>query len=411
MCADQLNIALIIPNVDVFSGGVERTLKLVEHAGTARIRYTAFVPAGGSPNAEVVARLKELELAGRVEVRQLAPGRLSNGGSRFDAVAVPTEYWWGAWKRAKAAGLRAPCCVDVHQLPYIGTLDILKTINIDEPTLPDVGRMPFLQHKLYVDGLLDAAFQTVASVASVRWFSSVRDGMLMAVTPVVAKNLAALGYRGPTFVPACPNGIDRGAIEAQRLTDDPAEFDAVFAGRFHPQKGFLDVPQIVAHLRRFLGREPKVAVCGGSGLPRHVAQFRAAARRLGIERSLEILGRVPKAELYRTIRQAKVLLYPSYVDGFSITVLEALCLGVPVAAYDIDAMRMIWSHRKAVYSAPVGNPRALAVLVSTLVRGGEFEDARKAARIQSTALMDEYTWEKVVADERRFYEHAIVAAA
>jgi glycosyltransferase involved in cell wall biosynthesis len=408
MCPDALRVALIMPNVAAYSGGIERTLKLIEYSESANLRYTGFVPPEGLPNAEVEGQLDRFRERGLIETRVL--GAPDGGGGRFDAIAVPTEYWWGAWKRSRAGGLRGPCCVDVHQLPYIGTLDILKAIDIDNPSLPDVGKMPFLQRRVYGDGLLDATFQAVASVASVRWFSTVRDGMFMAVTPVVAKNLAALGYRGPTFVPQCPNGIDRAGIETQRSTREPVEFDAIYVGRFHPQKGFLDVPQIVAHLRSALGREPKVAVCGGSGLPRHMAQFQESARGLGVEENLEVLGRIPKADLYRTMRRAKVLLYPSYVDGFSLTVLESLCLAVPVAAYNIDAVRMIWSRREAVYSAPVGNARALGELMSRLDRSGELREARKAAERQSAALMDEYTWEGAVADERRFYENAIEVA-
>lgn len=409
MCADELHVAFVIPKVDAFSGGIERSLKLLEYSESANIRYTVFLPAEGVPNAEVGAQVAALERAGKIDTRPLTPRH--NKGGFYDVTAIPTEYWWGAWKRAKASGLRAPYCFDFHQLPYIGTLDILKAIHIDDPVPVDIGRVPFLQKKVYGDGLVDSAFQTAASVASVRWISRLGDGRIMAVTPVVAKNLAALGYRGPAFVPKCPNGIDRAFVENHAEVQAPLEFDGVFVGRFHPQKGFLDLPPIVARLKELTGREVMIAVCGGSALEKHLARFRDMARSLGIDKNLRIFGRIPKADLFRTVCRSKLLLYPSYVDGFSLTVLESLSLGVPVVAYDIDAMRMIWSRWKAVVRSPVGNPQALAEAAARVLEDAHLADARKSARTQSRQLLDEYTWQKVVADEREFYETTMSATA
>ena len=347
MCADELRVAFVIPKVDAFSGGIERSLKLLEYSDRADIRYTVFLPAEGVPNAEVEAQLVALEGAGRTEIRRLAV-RHGGVGDVFDVTVIPTEYWWGAWKRARAGGLRAPYCLDFMQLPYIGTLDILKVVRIDDPALRNLVMVPFIQAKVYSEGLLRSAYQTLASIVSVRSSSRVRGARVLALTSVVEKNLQAIGYRGHAFVPSCPAGIDRAMLTDPARTDEPLEYDAIYVGRFHPQKGFLDLPRVVAHLKNLLRREVRIAVCGGSDTPGHMARFQASVRALGFERNLKILGRIPKADLYRMIRRSKILLYPSYVDAFSITVLESLCLGVPVVAYNIDAMRMIWSLRKAV---------------------------------------------------------------
>lgn len=409
MCADELRVAFVIPKVDAFSGGIERSLKLLEYSDRADIRYTVFLPSEGVPNAEVEAQVAALERAGRIEIRRLSV-RQGDLGEVYDVTVIPTEYWWGAWKRARAGGLRAPYCLDFMQLPYIGTLDILKAVRIDEPSLRNLGIVPFLQAKVYSEGLVNSAYQTLASIVSVRWSSRIRDARVLALTAVVEKNLDAIGYRGQAFVPSCPAGIDRTMLADPARTDQPFEYDAIYVGRFHPQKGFLDLPLVVAHLKELLRREVKIAVCGGSDTPGHMARFQASVRALGIERNLTILGRIPKANLYQMIRRSKILLYPSYVDAFSITVLESLCLGVPVAAYNIDAMRMIWSLRKAVFCAPVGDPRALAELAATLVTDPGLGEAREAAQAQSGSLPDEYTWQKVVAEERRFYDSAISGA-
>src|SRR3990170_242596 len=53
MCADEIDVGMVVPNYDVFSGGVERTLKLLEYSDAGAIRYTAYLPRAGVPNREV----------------------------------------------------------------------------------------------------------------------------------------------------------------------------------------------------------------------------------------------------------------------------------------------------------------------------------------------------------------------
>src|SRR5437879_12682196 len=108
------------------------------------------------------------------------------------------------------------------------------------------------------------------------------------------------------------------------------------------------------------GRDVQIAVCGSPQFPRHLALFERRVRSLGVEKNLAMLRWLSREDLYATIRRSKLLLYPSYVDAFSITVLESRCLGVPVLAYAIAALRTVWAARKGGYLSPVGNPTASA---------------------------------------------------
>ena len=407
MCAEELDVALIVPNIDAYSGAVERTVKVVEHSRTVGLNYTAFLPAGGAPNAELARDLERLEREGRLVRRTLRPEDAADGKPSFDAVAIPTEYWWGAWKRAKAAGIRGPYCVDFHLLPYVGTLDLLKSAGVDDPRLPDLTRLPFLLRRTYMEGLVASTYQTVACVASVRSLARVRGGRVLAISRSVERNLRSLAYGAAVYVPDRPNGIEPGAVREALRTTEPIRYDGIYVARFHPQKGLYDLPLLVANLRRRLGREVTVAVCGGTADEAHWARVREVAASLGVERNLKLLGRVPKTHLYRAMRQSKALLYPSYVDGFPITVLESLCLGVPVVGYDTDALAMTWGQERAVFRAPVGDPEALARLYAELEGDAGLEAARAEAESRSPRLLETYTWEHVVQDQRAFFEGTV----
>jgi len=403
MCADTLRVAMIVPNVAAFSGGTERTMRLLEHGPSAGIEYTAFLPDGGAPNEAVARRLADLELSGRVSMAPLARGA-ANGSESYDAIAVPTEYWWGAWRRARDARLRGPPRIDVQLLPYLGSLDLLKCANVERPSLRHLLRVPLLQAERYAEGPLAAAVRTAACVATVRGMSRLRDRNVLAISSVLAGDLASIGYRGPVVVPECPNGIDRGPVQAALQEDLPIEYDAVYAARLHPQKGFLDLPAIVARWRR--AGDVRVALCGAPDHPRYEARFRALARAHGVEDAFVRLESLPRDELYRTIRRSRMLLYPSYVDSFSLSVLESLSLGVPIVAYDTAAIATIWSDRSGVFRAPVGDADALARLAAAIRADGRLDAAREATARQAATLLDTYTWEKAVRDERKFYEAA-----
>ena len=62
---------------------------------------------------------------------------------------------------------------------------------------------------------------------------------------------------------------------------------------------------------------------------------------LGIERSVDILGWLPRAQLYDWFERAAALLYPSLFEGFGLPVLEGLTAGVPTACSAIEPLLTI----------------------------------------------------------------------
>ena len=403
MGSETLRVALLFPRITVQSGGVEQTLKLIEHSSVANLRYTALLTRDNILSAEVNRRLEALVEADRLEIRELSSaGRRPSDG--YDAAVITSEFWMPALRKTRGAGIRAPLMIKFHQLPYVGTLDILKTVGIDEPTRLDLVRVPFLSSRILRDSLPFFLFQMGACLYSVRSLERLKEAKVMAVTTVTSKNLRSMGFRRDLYVPDVHIGMEADRIRRGRSARDTPKYDGVYVGRFHPHKGFLDLPAIVARMKKSMNRDVTVAVCGSPQFPRHLEVFRDRVRDFGVEDNLAMLGWRSQDELYATIRESKALLYPSYVDAFSITVLESLCLGVPVVAYDIDALRMIWAHRKGVFLSPVGDPESFARLYGSIASDSRLESAREQAETQATELLKEYTWERAVLYERDFYE-------
>ena len=157
-------------------------------------------------------------------------------------------------------------------------------------------------------------------------------------------------------------------------------------------------------MKRALGPKMTVAACGPTTSTKYLEKFHRRTAALDVNRNIALMGWLSKEDLYYMMRRSKVLLYPSYTDAFSITVLESLCLELPVAAYATDAMKMNWSGLNGVHLRTPGDSSGLGDIATRVVSSDWIDGDGKAMARQSNSLVDRHTWEAVVRDERAFYE-------
>ena len=107
----------------------------------------------------------------------------------------------------------------------------------------------------------------------------------------------------------------------------------VVLSTFDFRKGALDLPPMLQRLRR---RHPglQLRLLGTRGLFRSEAEVRRYFP-AQLQRSLEVIPSFEAAELPRWLADCDAGLFPSYLEGFGIAVLEQLAAGLPVFAYDV----------------------------------------------------------------------------
>src|SRR5439155_22962651 len=99
MCPDRLDVALFFPRLTVFSGGVERTLKVVEYSDRGNIHFTAFVSPAVIRDKEVRRRLEALGRSGRRALRTIGSNHTSP--RQFDPARIPSEFRIAARRRIR----------------------------------------------------------------------------------------------------------------------------------------------------------------------------------------------------------------------------------------------------------------------------------------------------------------------
>ncbi|MCH4815611.1 MAG: glycosyltransferase [Saccharolobus sp.] len=149
------------------------------------------------------------------------------------------------------------------------------------------------------------------------------------------------------------NAFNRDIIYKYRKTKGKEDY-AVFFARLVPQKGIRELPRIADLLNS------KIVVFGKIFNERDRAILMSHPK-------IEYMGYRPIEEVYSTVAKAKVLIYPSHQDGFSLVVLDTLALGTSVVAYDIPAIRFVFSNLKPVRAVREYDVKEMARIANNIL--------------------------------------------
>jgi len=165
----------------------------------------------------------------------------------------------------------------------------------------------------------------------------------------------------PHYVLRPSNAFDEELLNYSTLDK---ENYAIFFARLVPEKGIFDLPKIWKLVREELTNS-KLIILGRFFNETVKRKFLSMIRN---DPSIEYKGFVTREELYKIISKARVTIYPSYFDSFSLVALESLALKTPIVAYDIPALREFYSNIKAVRLVEPKNYKAMASEVVKLLR-------------------------------------------
>lgn len=136
----------------------------------------------------------------------------------------------------------------------------------------------------------------------------------------------------------------------------------LFISRLDPTKGLIDVVESWSSVvRRLPGAQLVVA---GTGPQRFSAERRA--RELGIADLITWKGFVTEQGKRELLATSRLLIAPSYEEGWGIAVAEALASGLPVVAYRLPTLDEIFGD--SYEPVAIGDTRALADAIVRVLR-------------------------------------------
>jgi len=198
------------------------------------------------------------------------------------------------------------------------------------------------------------------------------------------------------------NESERGALAAaaQSPSERLARKEICFIGMWGLRKGARDWPEIV---RAVLNSVPNARFAFLGTMTDE--QTVLGDLQLASSESIRCLTSYDPKELPSLIGGSAVGLFPSYIEGFGLSVLEQLACGIPTIAYDVPGPRHIFSGAGSEFLVPVGNVKAMTDRALEILRMNETDYSALSAKCRQ--IVTRFDWEQIATDTIREYTAAI----
>lgn len=157
--------------------------------------------------------------------------------------------------------------------------------------------------------------------------------------------------------------------DAEDIVCAPSKrYDACFIGRISQPKGVCDLLRAWKIVTRHLPNA-KLVMAGRLYSSRLAKKLFRYVDKFKLEKNVVFLPRhVDEAEKRSILLESKLFVFPSYEEGWSLSVMEAVSQGVLPVTYDIHAYDYLGPNAVKV---PLGDWRGLAIAVTNLIQNEE----------------------------------------
>ncbi len=189
--------------------------------------------------------------------------------------------------------------------------------------------------------------------------------------------------RTPESIYAVRGGVDLSILE-QVPEPIQKQYDAVFVGRFHPQKG---VRQLLEIWNLVCKKKPdaRLAMIGVGPLE---AELREKRDQLGLQNAIDFLGFLDGTEKYQVIKASRVVVHPAIYDSGGMAAAEALACGLPGVAFDLSSLKSYYP--KGFLKAALGDFSAFASHIFQLITQADLYGKMSA---EAKAVGLEWNWD------------------
>jgi glycosyltransferase involved in cell wall biosynthesis len=229
----------------------------------------------------------------------------------------------------------------------------------------------------------------------------------LAVSRGVRDYLVAQGGLDPAKVRVVANGVDVAAIEAarpgkvvRRELGLPAGVPVIgLVGRLdHWGKGHKELFEAMAPL---MERHPVQALIVGGG--RRIDEVRALAASLGLAGAVHFLGE--RSDVPDLLNAMDIFVLPSYSEGLSLALLEAMAAGKPVVATAVGGTPEVVTEGDNGLLIPTRDAGALAGALERLLGAPDF--AKQLGQNARAHVREHFSLDRLGREINEIYEELV----
>ncbi|MBN1368270.1 MAG: glycosyltransferase family 4 protein [Dehalococcoidales bacterium] len=365
-----------------------------------------FAFPGGVPN-HITALERQFTKMGH-DVRIIAPAskRVPDFGDRFIPIGKPRPI--------PINGSIARVTISMHLAPKIKDVlakEHFDIIHLHEPFLPMLCSAVLRFAKTPMVGTFHACGGTGGSLLGYRIGWPVSAIMIKRRVPKlkgrIAVSLAAQRFASKTIhgdYDIIPNGI-----ELDRFSPDVKPFpeymdgkkNILFVGRLESRKGVIYLLRAYWRIKREIPESRLMIVGPGKNLLLRFQRW-VARRKM---KDVVFVGYASQDELPRYYKTADIFCSPATGrESFGIVLLEAMAMGKPIVATNIEGYRCVITNGVEGILVPPKDDRRLAGALKILINNPEL--CREMSRNGLEKVKD-YSWEKVARRILSIYNRVI----
>ena len=167
----------------------------------------------------------------------------------------------------------------------------------------------------------------------------------------------------------------------------------VYTGSLYPHKNVEILAKAIGKINQGLNL---VIICARNVF---YERFLLKIKKLGINRSVNLVGFVPDEEITAIYKEAKAFVFPSLWEGFGLPGLEAMGLGLPVLAARASCLPEVYGEAALYF-----NPYQTADLVKKIKKIKEDKKLRGELISKGLAQVKKYSWEKMAKETLKVYQ-------
>jgi len=168
------------------------------------------------------------------------------------------------------------------------------------------------------------------------------------------------------------NGV--ASAPPRRPPSDPSVTRLVFVGKLRPEKGLVELFEVLAR-PEFTTRNWRLTLVGEGDRDR----FETLGAALGIASKLRFTGWLEQQAVHEELRDADIFVLPSHYEGMPLGVLEALSAGVPVVTTSVGALPEVLQNGESALLVPPKMREPLAKALDTLMSDPQLRARLSAA--------------------------------
>ncbi|HEU6448131.1 MAG TPA: glycosyltransferase [Verrucomicrobiae bacterium] len=270
------------------------------------------------------------------------------------------DYWFDVWPML--------CCKARRKLMILG---------MDAPTLREI---LFRARPDVTASRLNSIYYWLSQNLSLWLFHFRENKRLFYVHPDMESRLLRIGYEKEEMV-FISNGMNLKAVE--QVPSQKKEFDVIWLGRVHRQKGIDDLLATLVVLSKKV-KDFRAVLVG------RLQELEPRLKELNLTDFVKLSGLVSEEEKFRLFKASRVFLMPSRQESWGIVIAESLACGTPTVAYDLPAYRPIFGalvDYVPCFDFELFKKKSLEAVEKSR-RGQIILDAAKSAELKS-----EHSWE------------------